>query len=150
MLIPMILEMYTYIYIYLDCLAPPLSYSWLRPWSWCLHSSSSTHSSSQPGGISPGHTSTKALRGTTDYSKAEYTNTQQDLPVGDNYFTNSRHDRLLATEVSFAEKQQRICSHPKLAGLIRSVRPVGPTGQTGVVKVHEILFGLHHWIGLDE
>jgi hypothetical protein len=27
-------------------------------------------------------------------SKAEYTNTQQDLPVGDNYFTNSRHERL--------------------------------------------------------
>jgi hypothetical protein len=23
-------------------------------------------------------------------SKAEYTNTQQDLPIGDNYFTNSR------------------------------------------------------------
>jgi hypothetical protein len=32
------------------------------------------------------------------YSKAEYTNTQQDLPVGDIYFTNSRHERLLATE----------------------------------------------------
>jgi hypothetical protein len=46
------------------------------------------------GGISPGHTSPKALPGTTDYSKAEYTNTQQDLPVGENYFTNSRHDRL--------------------------------------------------------
>jgi hypothetical protein len=29
------------------------------------------------------HTSTKALPGTTDYSKAEYTNTQQDLPVGE-------------------------------------------------------------------
>jgi hypothetical protein len=56
--------------------------------------SSSTHSSSQPGGISLGHTSIKALPGTTDYSKAEYTNTQQDLPVGDNYFTNFRHDRL--------------------------------------------------------
>jgi hypothetical protein len=27
-------------------------------------------------------------------SKAEYTNTQQDLLVGDNYFTNSRHERL--------------------------------------------------------
>jgi hypothetical protein len=25
-------------------------------------------------------------------SKAEYTNTQQDLPVGDNYFTKSRHE----------------------------------------------------------
>jgi hypothetical protein len=36
----------------------------------------------------------KALPGATDYSKAKYTNTQQDLPVGDNYFTNSRHDRL--------------------------------------------------------
>jgi hypothetical protein len=60
--------------------------------------SSSTHSSSQPGGISPGHTSPKALPGSTYYSKAEYTNTQQDLPVGDNYFTNSRHARLLATE----------------------------------------------------
>jgi hypothetical protein len=37
---------------------------------------------------------TNALPGTTDYSKVEYTNTQQDLPVGDNYFTTSRHDRL--------------------------------------------------------
>jgi hypothetical protein len=43
---------------------------------------SSTHSSSEPGGISPGHTSTKALSGTTNYSKVEYTNTQQDLTVG--------------------------------------------------------------------
>jgi hypothetical protein len=43
-----------------------------------------------------GHTSPKALLGATYYSKAEYTNTQQDLPVGDNYFTNSRHVRLLA------------------------------------------------------
>jgi hypothetical protein len=43
-----------------------------------------------------------------------------------------------------------ICSHPKLAGIIRPVRPVGPTGQTGVFKVQEILFGLHHWIGLVE
>jgi hypothetical protein len=60
-------------------------------------SSSSTHSSSQSGGISPGHTSPKALPGSTYYSKVEYTNTQQDLPVGDNYFTNSRHERLLAT-----------------------------------------------------
>jgi hypothetical protein len=41
-----------------------------------------------------GHTSTKALPGTTYYSKAEYTNTQQDLPVGDDYITHSRHDRL--------------------------------------------------------
>jgi hypothetical protein len=30
----------------------------------------------------------------TNYSKAEYTNTQQDLPVGDNYIANSRHERL--------------------------------------------------------
>jgi hypothetical protein len=52
----------------------------------------STHSSSQPGGISPGHTSPKALPGAT-----EYTNTQQDLLIGDNYFTNSRHERLFAT-----------------------------------------------------
>jgi hypothetical protein len=37
------------------------------------------------------------LPGATDYIKAEYTNTQQDLPVSDNYFTNSRHGRLLAT-----------------------------------------------------
>jgi hypothetical protein len=44
-----------------------------------------------------GHTSPKALPGATDYSKAEYTNTQQNLPVGDNYFTNSTHERLLAT-----------------------------------------------------
>jgi hypothetical protein len=41
----------------------------------------------QPGGISLGHTSPKSLPGSTYYSKAEYTNTQQDLPVGDNYFT---------------------------------------------------------------
>jgi hypothetical protein len=27
-------------------------------------------------------------------SKAEYTNIQQDLPIDDKYFTNSRHDRL--------------------------------------------------------
>jgi hypothetical protein len=39
---------------------------------WCYHSSSSTHSSSQPGEISPDHTSAKALPRTTDYSKAEY------------------------------------------------------------------------------
>jgi hypothetical protein len=52
----------------------------------------------------PGHTTPKALPGATDYSKAEYTNTQQDLPVGDNYFTNSRHDRLFGYWVSFAEK----------------------------------------------
>jgi hypothetical protein len=44
----------------------------------------------QPGGISPGHTSLKALPGSTHYSKDEYTNTQQDLRVGDNYFTKSR------------------------------------------------------------
>jgi hypothetical protein len=37
------------------------------------------------------------LPGATDYNKAEYTNTQQDLPIGDNYFTNSRHEWLLAT-----------------------------------------------------
>ena len=42
------------------------------------HSSpSDTHSSSQPGGISPGHTS---LPEKQQHSKAEYTNTQQDLP----------------------------------------------------------------------
>jgi hypothetical protein len=44
----------------------------------------------QPGGISPGHTSLNALPGSTYYSKAEYTNTQQDLSVSDNYFTKSR------------------------------------------------------------
>jgi hypothetical protein len=36
---------------------------------------------------------TEALPGSTYYSKAEYTNTQQDLPIGDNY-SNSRHERL--------------------------------------------------------
>jgi hypothetical protein len=35
---------------------------------------------------------------TTVLNKAEYTNTQQDLTVGDNYITNSRHGRLLAVE----------------------------------------------------
>jgi hypothetical protein len=78
---------------------------------WCLHSSSSTDSSNQPGGISPGHTSPKALPGTTDYSKVEYTNTQQDLPVGDRYITNSRHQRLFGHWGSFAEKQQRVCPY---------------------------------------
>jgi hypothetical protein len=37
---------------------------------------------------------TESLTRSTYFSKAEYTNTQQDLPVGDNYFTNSRHERL--------------------------------------------------------
>jgi hypothetical protein len=37
---------------------------------------------------------TKALPGATNYRKVEYSNTQQDLPFGDDYFTNSRHDRL--------------------------------------------------------
>jgi hypothetical protein len=55
-------------------------------------------------GISPGHTSPKAFPGSTYYSKGEYTNTQQDLPVGDNYFTNSRHERLFGHWDSFAEK----------------------------------------------
>jgi hypothetical protein len=68
--------------------------------------SSSTHSSSQPGGISPGHTSPKALTGSTDYSKAEYTNTQQDLPVGDNYFTNSRHEKLFGHWVSLLKSNK--------------------------------------------
>jgi hypothetical protein len=38
------------------------------------------------------------------YSKAEYTNTQQVLPVGDNYFTKTRHGRLFGYWVAFAEK----------------------------------------------
>jgi hypothetical protein len=66
---------------------------------------------SQPGGISPGHTSPKALLGTTDYNKAKYTNTQQDLPVGNNYITNSRHERLFGHWVCFAGKQQRVCPY---------------------------------------
>jgi hypothetical protein len=37
---------------------------------------------------------TKALPGSTHYIKAGYTNTQRDLPIGDNYFTKSRHERL--------------------------------------------------------
>jgi hypothetical protein len=53
----------------------------------------------------------KGVPGTTYYSKAEYINTQQDLPVGDNYITNSRHDRLFGHWVSFAEKQQRVCPY---------------------------------------
>jgi hypothetical protein len=43
---------------------------------WCHHSSSDTHCSSQPGGISPGQTTSPE---TNNYSKAEYT--QQDLLV---------------------------------------------------------------------
>jgi hypothetical protein len=61
-------------------------------------------SSSQPGGISPGHTSLNALPRSTYYSKSEYTNTQQDLSVGDNYFTKSRHARLFGLLGCFAEK----------------------------------------------
>jgi hypothetical protein len=61
--------------------------------------------------MSPGHTSTKALPEATDYSKAEYTNTQQDLPVGDNYITNSRNERFYGRWSSFAEKQQRVCPY---------------------------------------
>jgi hypothetical protein len=44
-----------------------------RPYS----TSSSTHSSSQPGGILPGQTTSHE---NNNYSKSEYTNTQQDLP----------------------------------------------------------------------
>jgi hypothetical protein len=33
---------------------------------------------------------------------------KKDLPVGDNYFTNSRHERHFGHWVSFAEKQQRV------------------------------------------
>jgi hypothetical protein len=47
---------------------------------------------------------TKGITWSKDYSKAEYTNTQQDLPVGDNYFTSSRHDRLFGYWVSFTKK----------------------------------------------
>jgi hypothetical protein len=47
---------------------------------------------------------TESITWITYYSKAEYTNTQQDLPVGDNYFTNSRYERLFGHWVSFAEK----------------------------------------------
>jgi hypothetical protein len=61
--------------------------------------------------ISPGHTSTKILPGTIDNSKAEYTNTQQDLPVGDRYITNSRNESLFGHWVSFDEKQQRVCPY---------------------------------------
>jgi hypothetical protein len=42
------------------------------------HSSSSTHSSAQPGGISPGQTLSPE---SNNYNKTEYTNTQQNLPV---------------------------------------------------------------------
>jgi hypothetical protein len=59
------------------------------------------------GGISPGHTSPKALPGSTYYSKAEYTNTQQDLPVGDHYFTNSRHEKLFGYWVAFLLKSNK-------------------------------------------
>jgi hypothetical protein len=54
--------------------------------------------------MSLGHTSLKALPGSTHYSKAEYTNTQQVLPVGDNYFTNLDHERLFGYWVAFAKK----------------------------------------------
>jgi hypothetical protein len=81
---------------------------------WCLQSSSSTHSSSQPGGISLGHTSPKELPEATDYSKAEYTNTQQDLLVGDNYFTNSRHERLLATGFLLLKSNQEFALTVKI------------------------------------
>jgi hypothetical protein len=47
---------------------------------------------------------TEALPRSKYYTKAEYTNTQQDLPVGDIYFTNSRHERLSGHWVAFAKK----------------------------------------------
>jgi hypothetical protein len=47
---------------------------------------------------------TERLPRSTYYSKAEYTNTQQDFPVGDIYFTNSRHERLSSHWVAFAKK----------------------------------------------
>jgi hypothetical protein len=51
-----------------------------------------------------GHTSPKALPGSTHYSKAEYTNTQQDLPVGDTTSPNLDHERLFGYWVAFAKK----------------------------------------------
>jgi hypothetical protein len=66
---------------------------------WRLHSSPSTHSSSQPCGISPGHTSLNVLPEINNLKQAEYTNTQQVLPVDDNYITNSRHERLFVQGV---------------------------------------------------
>jgi hypothetical protein len=47
----------------------------------------------------------------TNYSKVGYTNTQQDLPVGDSYITNSRHESLFGQWGSFAKKQQRVCPY---------------------------------------
>jgi hypothetical protein len=49
------------------------------------------------GWISSGHTSPKALPGATDYSKAKYTNTQQDLPVGITTFPTLDMKGFLAT-----------------------------------------------------
>jgi hypothetical protein len=49
---------------------------------------------------------TKGIPGATDYSKAEYTNTQQDLPVGDVYFTYSKHDRLYGHWVSLLKSNK--------------------------------------------
>jgi hypothetical protein len=55
-----------------------IRYDITRGHLWCHYSaSSSTHSSSQPGGISPGQTTSPE---SNNCSKTEYTNTQQDLP----------------------------------------------------------------------
>jgi hypothetical protein len=45
--------------------------------------------------------------GTIDYTKTEYTNTKRDLTVGDSYIMKG----FLATGVSFAQKQQRVCPY---------------------------------------
>jgi hypothetical protein len=46
----------------------------------------------------------KSITWNNRLQQGEYTNTQQDLPVGDSYITNSRHERLFGHWVSFAEK----------------------------------------------
>jgi hypothetical protein len=70
------------------------------------------------GGISLGHTPPKALPGSTYNSKAEYTNTQQDLPVGDNYFTKTRHERLLATGFLLKSNKEYVLTFKILAQVL--------------------------------
>jgi hypothetical protein len=50
---------------------------------------------------------TESITWITYYSKAEYTNTQQVLHVGDNYFTKTRHERFFGYWVAFLLKSNK-------------------------------------------
>ena len=73
-----------------------------------------SHSTNQTGGkvqgqVNPAIISSNESPKNNVTSKAEYTNTQQDLRVQWIYLVHlTRHARLFSSGVSFAEKQQRV------------------------------------------